>query len=109
MSCFPGVLWKPISSNPFLGGSHVPKKGGVQVVSPNIASPDLAVELLCAWDDEYEGVIVDPYSLPLSSNSFASTLRASLLNWKLKVRHALRILTSMSCLYINPVIFESFT
>lgn len=77
------VLWKPISSKPFLGGSHVPKKG-VQVVSPNIASPDLAVEILCAWDDEYEGVIVDPYSLPLSSNSFASSLRASLLNWKLK-------------------------
>ncbi|XP_058206677.1 nudix hydrolase 8 isoform X1 [Rhododendron vialii] len=84
VSCFPGLSWKPISSKPFLGGSYLLKKGGVHVVSPNIASPGLAVELLCAWDDEYEGIIVDPYSLPLSSNAFASTLPASLLNWKLK-------------------------
>lgn len=68
-------------------------------MSPNIASPGLAVELLYAWDDEYEGIIVDPYSLPLSSNAFASTLRASLLNWKLKVRYLDIISTySQACL-----------
>lgn len=102
VSCFPDRSWKPISSKPFLGGSYLLKKGGVHVVSPNIASPGLAVELLYAWDDEYEGIIVDPYSLPLSSNAFASTLRASLLNWKLKVRYTLHILTSMSCFHLIP-------
>ncbi|PSS20832.1 Nudix hydrolase [Actinidia chinensis var. chinensis] len=71
------------SPMPFLGGSFVPKKV-VQVLYPNVASPGLAVELLDAWDDEYEGVIIDPEGLPLSANAFASALRASLLNWKLK-------------------------
>lgn len=54
-------------------------------MSPDISSPSLAVEFLEAWDDEYDGVIIDPTSLPLSANAFASALRTSLSDWKLKV------------------------
>jgi hypothetical protein len=82
-------LSKPIliksSPLPFHGGSHVQKKKGLQVLSPNISSPSTAIELLDAWDDEYDGVIIDPESLPSSANAFASALRASLSDWKLKV------------------------
>ncbi|GMQ06277.1 hypothetical protein CsSME_00050924 [Camellia sinensis var. sinensis] len=86
------ISWKPLSSEsprfklmaPFLGGNYMPKKGGLQVVSPNIASPGLTVEHLDAWDDEYDGAIIDPENLPLSTNAFASALRASMSNWKSK-------------------------
>ncbi|KAL6984712.1 nudix (nucleoside diphosphate linked moiety X)-type motif 8 [Sarracenia purpurea var. burkii] len=79
---------KPIISSPmpFRGGgdgSYVPKTG-VEVVSPNRASLGLTIEILNARDDEYGGVIIDPESLPLSANAFASALRASLSDWKLK-------------------------
>ena len=30
----------------------------------------MIVELLDAWDDEYDGVIINPESLPLSANAF---------------------------------------
>ncbi|KAF5748521.1 nudix hydrolase 8-like [Tripterygium wilfordii] len=55
-----------------------------QFVSPNVSSQSLAIELLDAWDDEYNGVVVDTNSLPSSANAFASALQASLCNWKLK-------------------------
>ncbi|OMO67378.1 hypothetical protein CCACVL1_20566 [Corchorus capsularis] len=60
------------------------KKGIFHVMSPDVASPGLAVELLDAWDDEYNGVIIDTQCLPSSPNAFASALGASLSNWKLK-------------------------
>ncbi|KAI5664589.1 hypothetical protein M9H77_23912 [Catharanthus roseus] len=66
------------------GKSNVPKKKGVQVLSPNLLSPSTMLELLDAWDDEYNGIVIDSGSLPLTANTFASALRSSLLNWKLK-------------------------
>lgn len=56
-------------------------------MSPDISSlsPGFAVEFLEAFDDEYDGVIVDPNKLPSSANAFASSLRASLSSWKWKV------------------------
>ncbi|KAK1365315.1 putative Mutt domain protein [Heracleum sosnowskyi] len=69
--------------SPFQGGKHNHKKG-VQVLSPNINSPSFAVEYLDGWDDDYNGIIIDPESLPSSANAFASALKASLSNWKLK-------------------------
>ncbi|KAE7998626.1 hypothetical protein FH972_003152 [Carpinus fangiana] len=84
-----GFLSKPTvlksSPLPFHGGmSYVQKKKGFHVLSPNISSPSTAVESLEAWDDEYDGVIINPESLPSSANAFASALRASLSHWKLK-------------------------
>ncbi|XVE54159.1 hypothetical protein DITRI_Ditri03aG0058200 [Diplodiscus trichospermus] len=72
---------RPVSS---LHGGFVPKREGIHVVSPDLASPGLAVEFLDAWDDEYNGVNIDTECLPPSANAFASALRASLSNWKLK-------------------------
>lgn len=40
--------------------------------------------ILDAFDDEYEGVVVNPDTLPSNPNVFASTLRSSIYNWKLK-------------------------
>ena len=71
---------------PSLNGGFVPKRKSIHVMSPDLASPCLAVEFLDAWDDEYNGVIIDTACLPSSANAFASALRASVSNWKLKVR-----------------------
>ena len=73
------------STVPLHGSSYVHKKKGIHVLSPKISSPSMRVELLDAWDDDYDGVIINPESLPLSANAFALALRASLSNWKLKV------------------------
>lgn len=67
------------------GGGYVLKNSGIHVMSPGISSPNFRVEFLDAWDDEYDGVIIDPNSLPSSANAFVSALQASLSNWKLKV------------------------
>jgi len=42
-------------------------------------------ELLDYYEDEYDGVIVDPESLPSSANAFAAILQASISYWRLKV------------------------
>ncbi|XP_012076829.1 nudix hydrolase 8 isoform X1 [Jatropha curcas] len=58
---------------------------GIRVMSPETSSPSFKVDqFLDAWDDEYGGIIIDPNNLPSSVNAFASALRASLSNWKLK-------------------------
>ncbi|XP_062090946.1 nudix hydrolase 8-like [Humulus lupulus] len=78
------------SYNPLLtfheaGGGHMLKGTAVHVHTPNISSsPTTATELLDSWNDDYNGVVVNPESLPLSSNAFASALRASLCDWKKK-------------------------
>ncbi|MCL7051254.1 hypothetical protein MKW94_003358 [Papaver nudicaule] len=63
---------------------------GVEVISPKI-SPSTMVSsgsglglLLDAYDDEYGGVIIEPEHLPSNASAFASILRTSLFNWKLK-------------------------
>lgn len=70
---------------PSINGGTMLKRKGIHVVSSDLASPGLAVEFLDAWDDEYNGVIIDTECLPSSANAFASALLASLTNWKLKV------------------------
>ncbi|XP_052199926.1 nudix hydrolase 8-like [Diospyros lotus] len=76
--------WKPLSSSLCsIRGSRVLKKGR-HVVSPDLASPGMTAEHLRAREDAYQGVVIDPESLPLSANAFASALRASLGTWKLK-------------------------
>lgn len=87
MQTFPSKLPSAKLTNfpsPSQGGKHN-HKTGVQVLYPNINSPSFAVEHLDGWDDEYNGIIIDPESLPSSANAFASALKASLSKWKLKV------------------------
>ncbi|XP_057968161.1 nudix hydrolase 8-like [Malania oleifera] len=93
-----GLLWNsfplksspssdPSSRGPFFlwkGLAHMPKEMGIQIVSPNTSSPGRTVEFLDAWDDEYEGIVVNPQSLPSSSNAFAPALGASMSSWKSK-------------------------
>lgn len=54
-------------------------------VLSSTASISMPLELLDAWEDEYDGVVIDPHSLPLSTNAFVALLRSSLPHWKLKV------------------------
>ncbi|XP_071911059.1 nudix hydrolase 8 isoform X2 [Coffea arabica] len=67
-----------------LCSSPMPKKGGIHVFSSNTLSPSMPAELLDAWDDDYNGIVIDSASLPSSANAFAAALRASLSNWKAK-------------------------
>ncbi|KAL2479936.1 Nudix hydrolase 8 [Abeliophyllum distichum] len=60
------------------------QKQKVQVLSPDMVAPELSVELLDVWNDEYNGVVIEPTSLPSTANAFASALRASLSTWKYK-------------------------
>ncbi|KAF9602094.1 hypothetical protein IFM89_024861 [Coptis chinensis] len=86
------------------------KGGKALVVSPNISSPHTKLELLDAYDDEYEGVIIDPVCLPSSANAFASLLQASLFEWRLKGKKGvwLRILTEQADL-VPIAIKEGFS
>ncbi|CAA2999796.1 nudix hydrolase 8-like [Olea europaea subsp. europaea] len=59
-------------------------KQEVEVLSTKIMAPELQVELLNAWNDDYNGVVIEPTSLPSSANAFASVLKASLSTWKYK-------------------------
>ncbi|CAK9152781.1 unnamed protein product [Ilex paraguariensis] len=85
--------------------SYVPKKG-IQVVSPNIGSQTLTIEFLNAWDDEYGGVIVDPESLPSSANAFASTLKASISNWKLKGKKGIWLKITLEQADLVPIAIQ---
>ncbi|KAJ7973754.1 Nudix hydrolase [Quillaja saponaria] len=67
-----------------LGSVNMLKTKGIHVMSPEISSPSVTLDLLDACEDEYDGVIINPDNLPSSANAFASALRASLCNWKLK-------------------------
>lgn len=86
----------------------MPKRNGIShVMSPDIASTGLAVlEFLDAWDDEYNGVIIDTNCLPSNANVFAYALRASLSNWKLKVRIILS--SDWNLTYFKVLISVSF-
>ncbi|KAL3744853.1 hypothetical protein ACJRO7_014027 [Eucalyptus globulus] len=68
----------------FSTGNNVIRRNGIQVVSPDISAPSWGPEVLGAWDDEYGGVVINPWSLPSSANAFASALKTSLSDWKLK-------------------------
>ncbi|XP_042492788.1 nudix hydrolase 8-like [Macadamia integrifolia] len=63
---------------------NVFKKQAVQVVSSDVSSPNMILDLLDAYDDDYDGVVINPDCLPPSANAFASMLCASLSNWKIK-------------------------
>lgn len=67
-------------------GEDVIRRDRIHVVSPDISALSWGPEVLDAWDDEYGGVVIDPWSLPSSANAFASALKTSLSDWKLKVR-----------------------
>ncbi|KAL5771097.1 hypothetical protein ACOSP7_015251 [Xanthoceras sorbifolium] len=71
---------------PRRGGGNLFKKRGINVLSPEITAPSFAPEFLNAREDEYNGVIIDPESLPSSANAFVSALRASLSYWKSKAK-----------------------
>ncbi|KAL2500980.1 Nudix hydrolase 8 [Forsythia ovata] len=49
-----------------------------------MVAPELSVELLDVWNDEYNGVVIEPTSLPSTANAFGSALGASLSTWKYK-------------------------
>lgn len=57
------------------------------MLSPNISAPAIAVEVLDAREDEYDGIVIDPRGLPSSINAFASALKASLCHWRLMVKN----------------------
>ncbi|KAI4379378.1 hypothetical protein MLD38_005687 [Melastoma candidum] len=59
-------------------------RGGIRVTSPDISLPNVDLEALDACNDEYGGIVVDPFGLPSSANAFSSALRASLSDWKSK-------------------------
>ncbi|XP_073278630.1 nudix hydrolase 8-like [Primulina huaijiensis] len=63
--------------------NHAQEKG-VRVLSADSITTNSSIELLNAWDDEYNGVLVEPRSLPSAANAFASALKASLSSWKSK-------------------------
>jgi Nudix hydrolase domain len=44
-----------------------------------------AIDILDFIEDDYGGVIINPYSLPDASTSFAAALQFSLSHWKSKV------------------------
>lgn len=73
------------------GGCHLLKKTANRVLSPDhiTAASTTPIELLEAWNDEYDGVVISPESLSMSANAFASALRTSLSIWKLEVYIAL--------------------
>ncbi|KAM7258539.1 hypothetical protein ACFE04_014280 [Oxalis oulophora] len=66
---------------PFFGSVQ---RRGIHVLSPNLSTPEMTLEFLAGAEDEYNGIIINPESLPSSANAFASALRASLSVWKLK-------------------------
>ncbi|KAM6583318.1 hypothetical protein CsatB_010320 [Cannabis sativa] len=64
--------------------THMLKKTVIHVMTPNVSSQTTTMELLDAWNDDYNGVVINPNSLPLSANAFVSALRISLSYWKSK-------------------------
>lgn len=60
------------------------KRKGINVSTTN-TSLFRTSEVLDAYEDVYDGVIVDPESLPSSANAFSAILQASISHWKLKV------------------------
>lgn len=60
------------------------KKKGINVVTQN-TSLSKKLELLDAYEDEYDGAIVDAECLPTSANAFAAILQSSVSYWKEKV------------------------
>ncbi|KAL9151510.1 hypothetical protein ABFS82_11G056100 [Erythranthe guttata] len=59
----------------------VQNNGVVQVM---FTPPSVCVESLNGSEDEYNGIVIDPTSLPSSANAFASLLKTSLSTWKSK-------------------------
>ncbi|KAK8939218.1 Nudix hydrolase 8 [Platanthera zijinensis] len=70
-------------SKPLLFSCIRPYGKGVDVAAPD-TSITRASELLDAYEDEYNGVIIDPQSLPDNANAFADVLQSSLVSWKLE-------------------------
>lgn len=78
-------LWR---DNGVIYGEHCKnmvknKTRRIKVMSPDLSN--FTVEILDALEDEYGGIVIDPNTLPPTSNAFASALRASLSNWRSKV------------------------
>ncbi|KAJ0964705.1 hypothetical protein J5N97_025843 [Dioscorea zingiberensis] len=59
------------------------KRKGINVVTPNTPL-SRKLELLDAYEDEYDGAIIDAECLPASANAFAAILQSSLSYWKQK-------------------------
>ncbi|KAJ0964675.1 hypothetical protein J5N97_025813 [Dioscorea zingiberensis] len=57
------------------------KRKGINVVTPNTPL-SRKLELLDAYEDEYDGAIIDAECLPASANAFAAILQSSLSYWK---------------------------
>lgn len=47
--------------------------------------------VLEAFDDDYEGVVVDPEGLPTNPDAFSSILRFSLTHWRRRVNSLIEI------------------
>lgn len=67
-----------------INGNIGRKRTALDVLSPDISTPNMALEVLDHWNDEYEGVIINSEGQLSSANKFASSLRASLFQWRLK-------------------------
>ncbi|KAL0337331.1 UNVERIFIED_CONTAM: Nudix hydrolase 8 [Sesamum calycinum] len=82
-------LKQPFTKMPSFNGTSHPARflgdstKGVQVLSQDMVTPSMSpVELLKAWNDEYNGIVIEPTSLPSTANAFSSALRASLSSWR---------------------------
>ncbi|XP_077211298.1 nudix hydrolase 8-like [Tasmannia lanceolata] len=85
------------------------KRKGANVACPN-TSLSSTLDLLDAYEDEYDGLVIDPNCLPSSANAFVAILRSSLSYWKLKGKKGiwLRILAEQADL-VPIAIKEGFT
>ncbi|XP_020694053.1 nudix hydrolase 8 isoform X1 [Dendrobium catenatum] len=72
-----------LHSKSLLSSGKKPCRKEISVATP-YTSITITNELLDAYEDEYDGVVIDSQSLPLSANAFTTILQSSLSSWKLE-------------------------
>eukprot|EP00262_Sarcandra_glabra_P021229 TRINITY_DN8846_c0_g1_i1.p1 TRINITY_DN8846_c0_g1~~TRINITY_DN8846_c0_g1_i1.p1 ORF type:complete len:348 (-),score=47.80 TRINITY_DN8846_c0_g1_i1:67-1089(-) len=105
----PNSLPMAMSMHTLSLGNRASKIKVAHVLSPN-KSVTKTLELLDAYEDEYDGAIIDPKCLPSNPNSFMTILRASLSDWKIKGKRGiwLKILSEQADL-VPIAIKEGFS
>ncbi|WCJ42606.1 hypothetical protein M5689_023403 [Euphorbia peplus] len=82
---------------------HMVKK---RMMRNRVMSPDMSSLMVDGWEDEYGGILIDPNSLPSSSNAFASSLRASLSHWKLEGKRGIWLKLLMEQADLIPIALQ---
>ncbi|XP_065850763.1 nudix hydrolase 8-like [Euphorbia lathyris] len=95
---------KPSNVTPCLSRDLLKKRMRNRVMSSDMSAvPSITVD---GWEDEYGGIIIDPNTLPSSSNAFASAIRASLSNWKLKGKRGIWLKLLMEQAELIPIAIQ---